>query len=73
MIQENDSLKTSLESSERIRVQQKELIHLLQKTNSIGDAISITSVGSISTIPSDKGNASAVSLSPSIAAENRSW
>lgn len=63
--QDIESLKLSLESSERIRKQQKELISLLQKSNAVSDNISIASLNSISTIPS---------VTPSLmAAENKSW
>ena len=36
-VQDVESLKTSLESSERLRKQQKELIHLLQASHAKGD------------------------------------
>jgi hypothetical protein len=57
-LQDYDSVKASLESSERIRKQQKELINLLQRSHSIGtaaaaaagDAASVLSFNSISTI-----------------------
>jgi hypothetical protein len=38
LFQDHESLRISLESSERIRKQQKELIHLLQKAQSAVDA-----------------------------------
>jgi uncharacterized protein YlxW (UPF0749 family) len=72
--QEYESVKVSLESSERIRKQQKELINLLQKSHSIAvasDAGSVLSINSISTI-SHAGNRHDVS-SASFAAENREW
>lgn len=72
--QEFESVKVSLESSERIRKQQKELINLLQKSHSIavaGDASSVLSFNSISTI-SQGGNHQDMSTA-SFAAENREW
>ena len=73
----------SLESSERIRKQQKELINLLQRSHSIAvasDTGSVISFNSISTI-SHKGEGAdhsssrrAADLSSaSLAAENRAW
>lgn len=70
----------SLESSERIRKQQKELINLLQKSHSIavaGDTSSVLSFNSISSI-SHAGNNGESKMgvdvsSASFAAENREW
>jgi len=71
----------SLESSERIRKQQKELINLLQRSHSIGavasDTGSILSFNSISSIgeaPANTSSRRAADLSSaSLAAENREW
>ena len=69
-------MRISLESSERIRKQQKELIHLLQKSHSLSDSanasvLSMNSLQSLSTISHRDGYES---LTPSvIAAENKSW
>ena len=74
----------SLESSERIRKQQKELINLLQRSHAIGvasDAGSIISFNSISTISHNKGEVQHTSgsrrnadlSSASLAAENQEW
>lgn len=82
MVQENEALRVSLESSERIRKQQKDLIQLLQHTNSLVDksAISLNSAASMSTIhPLPSANeATRIShdfsaAAPSLEAENRSW
>ncbi|RYG97837.1 hypothetical protein EON65_52250, partial [archaeon] len=79
--QDNESLKFSLESSERLRVQQKELIHMLQKSQALrGDHNSMASFRSISSI-SHKGEgegdselSSALPIYPENAnAENKSW
>jgi len=62
----------SLESSERIRQSQKDLIFILQKSNAMGDAGSVMSINSMSTIYSKDGQ-SLLSSTPSLAAENKSW
>lgn len=57
------TLTTSLETSERIRQQQKALITMLQTNNSKGDS---------SSLDKDAGDASN-SVTPSVVAENRVW
>lgn len=52
--QDNDALRVSLESSERIRVQQKELIAILQKSHAMISESSVVSFNSMSSI-SHKG------------------
>lgn len=70
--QDHESLQISLDSSERIRKQQKELIHVLQRSHSVSDNISIKSISTIGSHVS--GNISAQhSMTTSLAAENRSW
>jgi len=81
--QDYESVKVSLESSERIRKQQKELINLLQKSHSIavaGDSGSVMSFNSISTIShggggggNHEGRTALDVSSASFAAENREW
>ena len=79
--QDYESIRVSLESSERIRKQQKELINLLQRSHSIGavasDTGSILSFNSISSIgeaPANTSSRRAADLSSaSLAAENREW
>ena len=73
--QDHESLRISLESSERIRKQQKELIHLLQRSQSVTDNMSVSSINSISSIATPRESLSAISshITPSITAENRSW
>lgn len=75
--QDHESLKISLESSERIRKQQKELINLLQRSHSVADLSSVVSFNSISTnvTPIDnKSISSNITFSSSaLAAENRPW
>ena len=67
--QDNDALRISLESSEKIRKHQKELIYMLQKSHSLADTASNLSIASVSTI----SQRDALSITPSIAAENRQW
>ena len=85
--QENEALKISLESSERIRKQQKELISMLQKSQSFAE-MSISSVHSyphsdmnddnstqvtqMSGIMSQMSNGR-ISASSSMKEENKSW
>jgi hypothetical protein len=57
--QDHEALKTSLDSSERIRFQQKELIQVLQRSNNMGVDSSAASVQSISSI-SQKGDVSSM-------------
>jgi len=75
--QDHESLRISLESSERIRKQQKELINLLQRSHSVADLSSVVSFNSISTnvTPIDnKSISSNITFSSSaLAAENRPW
>lgn len=75
--QDHESLRISLESSERIRKQQKELINLLQRSHSVADLSSVVSYNSISTnaTPIDsKSISSNITFSSSaLAAENRPW
>lgn len=70
--QDHESLRISLESSERIRKQQKELITLLQRSHSVNtDNMSVTSFASIpSSIATPRECMSAAS---GATAENRSW
>jgi len=59
--QDYESVKVSLESSERIRKQQKELINLLQRSHSLAvasDSGSVLSFNSISTISHHGGDGS---------------
>jgi hypothetical protein len=83
--QDYESVKVSLESSERIRKQQKELINLLQRSHSLAvasDSGSVLSFNSMSSISHHGGGgnhnghadsrATDVS-SASFAAENREW
>ena len=50
-MQDNESLKISLESSERIRQQQKELITVLQKSHAMmSESNSVASFNSISSL-----------------------
>lgn len=64
--QDHEAVKTSLESSERIRLQQKELIQILQRTNNIAGDSSIASVQSISSISQKGDNSSIQSLTAMI-------
>jgi hypothetical protein len=81
LAQDYESVKVSLESSERIRKQQKELINLLQRSHSLAvasDSGSVLSINSISTISHVGNNGHADSRgtdvsSASFAAENREW
>jgi hypothetical protein len=50
LLQDHDALKVSLESSERIRLQQKELITVLQKSHNMMSESSVISFNSLSTI-----------------------
>lgn len=74
--QDHDALRISLESSERIRKQQKALIDLLQKTSStISDSASVGSYSSYG--GSGRGGGSAGGggsvSTQGVAAENREW
>jgi hypothetical protein len=75
--QDHESLRISLESSERIRKQQKELISLLQRSQSVTDLSSVISFNSISTNATPIENRSLSSnvtySSSALAAENRPW
>jgi hypothetical protein len=75
--QDHESLRISLESSERIRKQQKELISLLQRSQSVTDLSSVVSFNSISTNATPIENRSISSnvtfSSSALAAENRPW
>jgi hypothetical protein len=51
LLQDHDALKVSFESSERIRVQQKELIAVLQKSNHLmSESNSVVTMNSLSSI-----------------------
>jgi hypothetical protein len=50
LFQDHDALKVSLESSERIRLQQKELIAVLQKSHNMMSESSVITFNSLSTI-----------------------
>lgn len=72
--QDNDALRISLESSERIRNQQKELIIVLQKSNAMIGESSILSFNSMSSI-SHKPESAPVSVVPVdlLAQEHQQW
>eukprot|EP00981_Chlorochromonas_danica_P008818 scaffold2312_cov165-Ochromonas_danica.AAC.58 len=78
---DNAALKLSLESSERLRVQQKDLITMLHKSHALIGEGSVASFNSISSI-SHRDESQAPSLPPSLtpgpvpqatALENRDW
>lgn len=78
---DNAALKLSLESSERLRVQQKDLITMLHKSHALMGEGSVASFNSISSI-SHRDESQAPSLPPSLtpgpvpqatALENRDW
>ena len=77
--QDHDSLRISLDSSERIRKQQKDLIALLQRSSSVADNASLdismnsgSGSGSASVSIASVGVSGSVS-SRTLAAENRPW
>lgn len=72
--QDNEALKVSLESSERIRKQQKELVVLLQRSNAVADNSVLSFGNSVSTIPRDADARSSGEFSAAPSAdEHRSW
>ena len=85
LAQDHEAVKISLESSERIRKQQKALIDLLQRTSHMthgssinGDAASVqsyNSYGAQSASTTQTGNSTytPVSYSHAVAAENKEW
>lgn len=85
LVQDHEAVKISLESSERIRKQQKALIDLLQRTSHMthgsslnGDSASVqsyNSYGGQSASTTQTGNSvyTPVSYSQALAAENKEW
>ena len=74
--QDYESLKVSLDSSERIRKQQKELIHMLQRSHGAVDNVSVSSQNSVSSLATPRESLSAISaqtFTTSVHAENRAW
>ena len=65
-------MKLSLESSERIRKQQKELIALLQKSRDVGDQPS-NGVATNGVVQASDRSVRGINLTPSIVDENRAW
>ena len=70
--QDCDSMRLSLESSERIRKQQKELIALLQKSCDVGDQPS-NGVALNGVVQASDHSVRGINLTPSIVDENRAW
>ena len=70
--QDCDSMKLSLESSERIRKQQKELITLLQKSREVGDQPP-NGVATNGVVQTSDRSVRGINLTPSIVDENRAW
>ena len=65
-------MKLSLESSERIRKQQKELIALLQKSRDVGDLPS-NGAATNGVVPTSDRSVRGINLTPSIVDENKAW
>ena len=65
-------MKLSLESSERIRKQQKELIALLQKSRDVGDLPS-NGAAVNGVVHASGRSVRGINLTPSIVDENRAW